>query len=149
MLLSGSTDPRYYQTLATIAATALEKDRSHPSIVFWQSCDECIWGRNFASLMSLFATTDPSRPINFSYEAGTSKFLSQHYPSLDEARKAPADGSKPIIYDQYAHINNYNRREHYHRSRPARLLWQGHCPYVGRYVFEPGDCRRRNLGMER
>ncbi len=109
----GSTDPRYYQTLATIAATALEKDRSHPSIVFWQSCDECIWGRNFASLMSLFATMDPSRPINFSYEAGTSKFFSQHYPSLEEARKASADGSKPIIYDQYCHINNYNRREHF------------------------------------
>jgi hypothetical protein len=109
----GSSDPRYYETLATIAATALEKDRSHPSIVFWQSCDECIWGRNFASLMSLFATMDPSRPINFSYEAGTSKFFSQHYPSYEEALKAPADGSKPIIYDQYCHINNYNRREHY------------------------------------
>ncbi len=110
---AGSTDPRYYQTMATIAATAIEKDRSHPSIVFWQSCDECIWGRNYASLMSLFATMDSSRPINFSYEAGTSKFFSQHYPSIDEARKAPADGSKPIIYDQYCHINNYNRREHY------------------------------------
>jgi len=109
----GNSDPRYYQILATIAATALEKDRSHPSIVFWQSCDECIWGRNFASLMSLFATRDPSRPINFSYEAGTSKFFSQHYPTFDEARKAPVDGSKPIIYDQYCHINNYNRREHY------------------------------------
>jgi hypothetical protein len=109
----GNSDPRYYQTLVTIAATALEKDRSHPSIVFWQSCDECIWGRNFASLMSLFATTDPSRPINFSYEAGTSKFLSYHYPTFEEAQKAPQDGSKPIIYDQYCHINNYNRREHY------------------------------------
>ena len=109
----GSTDPRYYQTMATIDATAIEKDRSHPSIVFWQTCDECIWGRNYASLMSLFATMDSSRPINFSYESGTSKFFSQHYPSIDEARKAPADGSKPIIYDQYCHINNYNRREHY------------------------------------
>jgi beta-galactosidase len=109
----GSTDPRYYQTMATIAATAIEKDRSHPSIVFWQTCDECIWGRNYSSLMSLFATMDSSRPVNFSYEAGTSKFFSQHYPSIDEARKAPADGSKPIIYDQYCHINNYNRREHY------------------------------------
>jgi hypothetical protein len=109
----GSTDPRYYQTMATIDATAIEKDRSHPSIVFWQTCDECIWGRNYASLMSLFAAMDSSRPVNFSYEAGTSKFFSQHYPSLDEARKAAADSGKPIIYDQYCHINNYNRREHY------------------------------------
>lgn len=109
----GSNDPRYYPTMSTIDATAIEKDRSHPSIVFWQTCDECIWGRNYASLMSLFATMDPSRPVNFSYEAGTSKFFSQHYPSLDEARMAPADSSKPIIYDQYCHINNYNRREHF------------------------------------
>jgi len=109
----GSTDPRYYQTMATIDATAIEKDRSHPSIVFWQTCDECIWGRNYASLMSLFAARDSSRPVNFSYESGTSKFFSQHYPSIDEARKAPADSGKPIIYDQYCHINNYNRREHF------------------------------------
>ena len=109
----GSTDPRYYQTMAAIDATALEKDRSHPSIVFWQTCDECIWGRNYASLMALFGAMDSSRPVNFSYESGTSKFFSQHYPSLDEARKAAADSGKPIIYDQYCHINNYNRREHF------------------------------------
>jgi len=109
----GSTDPRYYQTMATIDATAIEKDRSHPSIVFWQTCDECIWGRNYASLMALFAAKDSSRPVNFSYESGTSKFFSQHYPSIDEARKAQADSGKPIIYDQYCHINNYNRREHF------------------------------------
>jgi hypothetical protein len=110
---TGSTDPHYYQTMATIDATAIEKDRSHPSIVFWQTCDECIWGRNYASLMSLFAAMDQSRPINFSYESGTSKFFSQHYPSLNEASKAQAESGKPIIYDQYCHINNYNRREHF------------------------------------
>ena len=120
----GSTDPRYYQTMATIDATAIEKDRSHPSIVFWQTCDECIWGRNYASLMNLFAAMDPSRPVNFSYEAGTSKFFSQHYPSIDDARKAPRDSSKPIIYDQYCHINNYNRREHY--TDPGLRDYYGH-----------------------
>jgi hypothetical protein len=135
----GSTDPRYYQTLATIAATALEKDRSHPSIVFWQSCDECIWGRNFAGLMSLFATVDPSRPINFSYEAGTSKFFSQHYPSLDEARRTPADGSKPIIYDQYTHINNYNRREHF--TDP------GVRDYYGKAIAPMWDVMYANAGI--
>lgn len=135
----GSTDPRYYQTLATIAATALEKDRSHPSIVFWQSCDECIWGRNFASLMSLFAAVDPSRPINFSYEAGTSKFFSQHYPSIDEARKAPVDGGKPTLYDQYAHINNYNRREHF--TDP------GLRDYYGRAIAPMWDVMYANPGI--
>ena len=135
---TGSTDPHYYQTMATIDATAIEKDRSHPSIVFWQTCDECIWGRNYASLMSLFAAMDSSRPVNFSYEAGTSKFFSQHYPSIDEARKAQADsgnagspamgpgrwGAKPIIYDQYCHINNYNRREH--STDPGLRDYYGH-----------------------
>lgn len=121
---TGNTDPRYYPVMATNTATAIEKDRSHPSIVFWQSCDECIWGRNYASLMSLFATMDPNRPVNFSWEAGTSKFYSQHFPSIDEARKAPADSSKPIIYDQYCHINNYNRREHY--TDPGLRDYYGH-----------------------
>jgi hypothetical protein len=121
---TGSTDPHYYQTMATIDATAIEKDRSHPSIVFWQTCDECIWGRNYASLMSLFAAMDQSRPINFSYESGTSKFFSQHYPSLDEARKAQAESGKPIIYDQYCHINNYNRREHF--TDPGLRDYYGH-----------------------
>ncbi len=120
----GNTDPHYYQAMATIDATAIEKDRSHPSIVFWQTCDECIWGRNYRSLMSLFAAIDQSRPVNFSYESGTSKFFSQHYPSLEEARKAQAESGKPIIYDQYCHINNYNRREHY--TDPGLRDYYGH-----------------------
>ena len=135
----GSTDPRYYQTMATIDATAIEKDRSHPSIVFWQTCDECIWGRNYASLMSLFAAMDQSRPVNFSYESGTSKFFSQHYPSIDEARKAPADGSKPIIYDQYCHINNYNRREH--------ITDPGLRDYYGKAIAPMWDAMYSNPGI--
>lgn len=135
----GSTDPRYYQTLATIDATAIEKDQSHPSIIFWQTCDECIWGRNFRSLMSLFAAMDPSRPVNFSYEAGTSKFFSQHYPSIDDARQAPRDSSKPILYDQYCHINNYNRREHF--TDP------GLRDYYGRAIAPMWDVMYSNPGI--
>jgi hypothetical protein len=110
-IADGNQNPTYYSTMATVAATVIEKDRDHPSIIFWQSCDECNWGRNAAGLLGLFNARDPSRPVNFAWEANTSKFFSDHYPSLEEARAVPAGLAKGFIYDQYAHINNYNRRE--------------------------------------
>ena len=135
----GSADPRYYKAMALNVATTLEKDRSHPSIVFWQSCDECAWGRNFASLHVLFDALDPSRPVNFANEAGTSKFFSQHYPSIDDARKVPADGPKPVIYDQYTHINNYNRREN--------LTDPGLRDYYGKAIAPMWDVMYSNPGI--
>jgi hypothetical protein len=135
----GSTDPRYYKTMASNVATTLEKDRSHPSIVFWQSCDECAWGRNFAGLHALFDALDPGRPVNFANEAGTSKFFSQHYPSIDDARKVPADGPKPVIYDQYTHINNYNRREN--------LTDPGLRDYYGKAIAPMWDVMYSNPGI--
>jgi beta-galactosidase len=110
-LTDGNENPKYYATSATVASTLIEKDRDHPSIIFWQSCDECRWGRNAGALLRLFKASDPGRPVNFSYEANTSMFFSQHYPSLDDARSVPAHSVKGYIFDQYTHINNYNRRE--------------------------------------
>lgn len=107
----GSNDPRYYNTMASIAATILEKDRNHASIIFWQECDECNWGRNYDSLMTLFKVKDPSRPVNFSYAARGADFISLHYPSLDATLNLPRTSDKPYIFDQFASIPNYDFRE--------------------------------------
>jgi hypothetical protein len=107
----GNRDPGYYNTMASIAATTLEKDRSHAAIMFWQACDECTWGRNSASIMTFFKAADPSRPTNYSYEVGTIDFLSSHYPSLDDTLQLPREGDKPHLFDQFASIPNYDFRE--------------------------------------
>jgi len=107
----GNRDPRYYNIVVSIAATTLEKDRSHAAIIFWQACDECNWGRNSESIMGFFKAADPSRPTNYSYEVGTVDFLSSHYPSLDETLQLPREGNKPHIFDQFASVPNYDFRE--------------------------------------
>lgn len=113
MIWKSNTEVEYYNTEALIATSMIEDTRNHPSVIFYQTCDECSWGRNSESLLNLFHLRDETRPVNFSYQAGgLQDFATQHYPSPAAIRALSATGGKPMIYDQYAHINNYNRREH-------------------------------------
>jgi beta-galactosidase len=135
----GNRNPKYYNTMATISATTLEHDRDHPSVIFWQTCDECRWARNASSLLSLFRVEDATRPADFSYDAGYSDFMSLHYPSLAEARLIPHQGGKPAIFDQYVHVNNYNRQEN--------LTDPGLRVYYGRAIQPMWEAMYENPGI--
>jgi hypothetical protein len=92
-------------------AEMIERDRSHPSVIFWSLGNESTWGSNFQKEHDYAKREDTSRPIIFSYPKtvppGTDAYdlFSDHYPKFD------ADLSSkdiPKINDEYAHIPCYN-----------------------------------------
>ena len=106
-------DPDRFVALVTPTLEMIERDFSRPSVVVWMLGDECLWGRNFWRLVLWLRSQGLTAPLMFSFDIGGASSLdiaSRHYP--------PADFSvvlhgveKPVTFDQYWHVNCYNRRE--------------------------------------
>ena len=89
-------------------AEMVEFNRNHPSVIIWSIANESSWGSHFDLSAKMVGELDPSRPRIFSY--GEVDLVSWHYPT--NARIADTDRSpKPVLSDEYCHLNAYNRRE--------------------------------------
>jgi beta-galactosidase len=91
-----------------VPLTMLEDDRSHPSIIYRQIGDECEWGRNFDIMRRALRAKDTTRVTVFAYDGGECAIRSLHYPSMSFK---DYKFKQPLILDQFAHLNCYNRRE--------------------------------------
>jgi len=90
----------------------LERDRSHPCVIFWDLANESAWGPNFQRVHEYARAADPSRPTLFSDGGGggSCEIASWHYPGpAGPDRTAHSD--RPVIFDEYCHLNCYNPAE--------------------------------------
>jgi len=94
----------------------VEFNRNHPSVIIWSLANESQWGPHFGLSARMVRTMDPSRPRIFSYDMGLptinrdTDLVSWHYPM--PIRVADVDHfPKPVLCDEYCHLNAYNRRE--------------------------------------
>jgi hypothetical protein len=101
----------------------LEAYRNHPSITHWSMGNESATWNYFKPAAQQFKQLDPTRPINFSAwtpgEDGNFCDLGNNhypgvcggsYPGLQGPGKF-ANSPRPIVFDEYCHLNSYNRRE--------------------------------------
>ena len=94
----------------------LEFFRNHPSITHWSLGNESgHWGDYFLPAAKLVRRLDPTRPLNFSQfspggDGGFCDIGNHHYPGLSGPDKYAAS-PRPITFDEYCHLNSYNRRE--------------------------------------
>jgi len=86
----------------------VERDRNHPCVIFWSLANESGWGAGFADSSKAVRRVDPSRPQIFSY--GKVDLASRHYPGITGPAKV-ADADRPTVFDEYSHLNAYNRFE--------------------------------------
>jgi len=86
----------------------VERDRNHPCVIFWSLANESGWGAGFTDSSKAVRRVDPSRPQIFSY--GKVDLTSWHYPGITGPAKV-ADADRPTIFDEYSHLNAYNRFE--------------------------------------
>lgn len=95
-------------------AEMIEKDRSHPSIIYYSLGNESDWGLNIKKGRDYVKSMDTTRPVKFSWgytvPEGETDIFSVHYPETGEFYTAR---QQPTIYDEYAHLycNNVNRIE--------------------------------------
>jgi len=89
----------------------VERDKNHPSIVFWSLGNETGSGKNFTYMANAMREIDDSRPIN--YEGKTLylmslppkfDFISNMYASIEDMIKlTKKDPTRPVILIEYAH----------------------------------------------
>ncbi len=105
------SDPEFTSRYMNQFAEMIERDRSHPSVIFWSLGNESKWGTNFQKEYDYARQEDTSRPLIFSYPETVPPGVkgydlwSEHYPQFD------ADLSSkdfPKLNDEYAHISCYN-----------------------------------------
>jgi len=105
-----------YQALIQPELEMVNTFRSNPSVLMWSIANESgNYKEYFSQSAALIKAIDPTRPRNFSSNrpADDSEELeigNHHYPGPTGPEKY-ADSKRPITFDEYCHLNAYNRYE--------------------------------------
>jgi beta-galactosidase len=89
----------------------VERDKNHPSIVWWSMGNETGWGKNFDAMYAAMKKADPTRPIHYeskipAYASILSRYdiISTMYPRIEDIiRLMNQDSTRPVIICEYAH----------------------------------------------
>jgi beta-galactosidase len=106
-----SEDTAWTKAFVERGVAMVERDKNHPSIIFWSMGNETGWGRNFDSMYAAIKRIDPMRPVHYesqipAYEKTLSHYdiISLMYPSVKEIlRFMNEDSTRPVIICEYAH----------------------------------------------
>lgn len=89
--------------------------RSHPSVIIWSLGNESVNFDDYLEAAAAIKEIDPSRPRNFSQwgpdaDKGTLEIANHHYPG-PQGPEQYRNYARPVVFDEYCHINAYNRLE--------------------------------------
>lgn len=98
----------------------VQRDKNHPSVIFWSLGNESHWNEHFAAAGEAVAALDPTRPRTFNYypwgvvyhfqDEPFCPIATDHYPGYLGAQKF-ADHHRPVSFGEFGHLNAYNRFE--------------------------------------
>ena len=99
-----SDNPDWLPAFIDRMVRMVQRDKNHPSVIFWSMGNECGGGKNFYEVSKAAKAIDPVRPIHYEGNNNAADIDSQMYPRLDDAaRKDTADTSRPYFFCEYAH----------------------------------------------
>lgn len=94
-----SADLRYLPTFVQRTAEMIERDRSHPSVVYWSIGNESTWGPDFEAAHQFVKKHDPTRPTSAGQSA-TLELATMHNPISLERMREREDVKVPIMWDE-------------------------------------------------
>lgn len=98
-----SDKPSWIPAFVDRIERVIERDKNHPSVIFWSLGNEGSNGENFAA-MSKRAREMDSRPIHYEGKNEVADIRSQMYPDMrDLNRIDQMDEDKPYFFCEYAH----------------------------------------------
>jgi len=103
--------PEWRKAFVDRGVAMVERDKNHPSIIFWSMGNETGWGANFDGMYAEMKKLDPSRPIHYesrnpAYAPTLSRYdiISTMYPSTKHiVELMEKDPTRPVIICEYAH----------------------------------------------
>lgn len=115
--------PEWKQVIVERNGNMVQRDKNHPSIVFWSMGNESGWGENFDAAYEEIKKADlQKRPVHYesqnpTYAKVLSRYdiISQMYLSLNDIiRLFNEDTTRPFIICEYAHsmgnsLGNFNK----------------------------------------
>ena len=103
--------PAWLPAVLARGEAMLERDRNHPSILFWSCGNECGIGENLLRLSEYFRKADPSRPVH--YENANqdpvyrkiSEIAGMMYQPVKDVRKVLEEQTdRPYLHCEYEHM---------------------------------------------
>ncbi len=128
-----ASQPAWAPAFLDRAVRLAERDKNHPSVIFWSLGNEAGYGPNFAAMAAWLKDFDPTRPIHYEGAQGkpdpaTVDVISRFYPRVmdrylnpgvpaDSSAERPEnarwerlvelatadDGNRPVLTSEYAH----------------------------------------------
>lgn len=87
---------RSFPAILQRTAEMVERDRSHPSVIFWSQANESAWGRSFDLCVRWMRRLDPTRP--WAADGTTSLDLTTyHNPTLLQGVLDAAQADRPVL----------------------------------------------------
>ncbi len=104
-------DPAWTGAFVARGVAMVERDKNHPSVVFWSMGNETGLGRSFDAMYAAMKAIDPTRPIHYEsrnppYAPTLSSYdiISTMYPTVDHVLDLMnQDPTRPVIICEYAH----------------------------------------------
>lgn len=92
-----ASTPEWHAAFLDRAVRMAERDKNHPSVVFWSMGNESGYGPNFAAISAWLHDFDPTRPVHYEGAQGvdgnpdpaTVDIISRFYPRVKEAYLNP------------------------------------------------------------
>ncbi len=110
-----TNDPQWTHAFVDRAARMVERDKNHPSIIFWSLGNESGMGPNHAAMSGWIKDADPTRPVHYEgaqydefYHRKDPQYVdmkSRMYSGLNhmiDIANDP-DDTRPVVYCEYAH----------------------------------------------
>ncbi|MBE0534637.1 MAG: DUF4981 domain-containing protein [Phycisphaerae bacterium] len=147
-----ANEPQWHGAFVQRAVGMVERDKNHPSVIFWSLGNESGCGPNHAAMAAWIKDYDPTRPIH--YEGAVGKptdpyyvdVMSRMYPKIGElvALGTRANDDRPVVMCEYAHAMGNsvgNLKEYWDAIRSHRRL-------IGGFIWDWADQGLRKRSPE-
>ncbi|MBN2349075.1 MAG: DUF4981 domain-containing protein [Bacteroidales bacterium] len=106
-----TNNPVWANAMLERAIRMVERDKNHPSVIFWSLGNESGMGPNHAAMAGWIHELDPTRYVHYEGAQDTPKdpawvdMISRMYPTAEELKQMAEDKNddRPIVMCEYAH----------------------------------------------
>lgn len=142
---SSLTDnPSWKEAFVDRAVRMVERDKNHPSIIFWSLGNESGGGCNAVAEYEAVKAIDPTRPIHYEGMNQIADMDSRMYPSLESMEETDRNGNaKPFFLCEYNHamgnsIGNLDQYWDYIINKSERMIGGCIWDWVDQALNKPG-----------